>query len=56
MKAFAQSCYEMNSIEELSAALSEDADETDMAEWGITEQEWKDQIEEALAELEEDLK
>ena len=54
MNDFAEACYEMNTIDELAAALSSDADETDMATWSITAQEWRDQIAEAITELESD--
>lgn len=45
---FAAACYDMNSIASLEAALSGPADKTDMREWNLTEQEWRDQIELAL--------
>jgi hypothetical protein len=47
---FAQACYDMNSIEELEDALKGDADETDMKTWCICSEEWRDQVELALAE------
>ena len=47
---FAEACYDMNTIEELEDALKGAADETDMKTWGITADEWRDQIELALAE------
>lgn len=52
--SFAESCYDMNSIEELQEALQGDADKTDMQTWGIDANEWKSQIEMALkAKLED---
>ena len=47
---FAEACYDMNSINDLENALKGDADETDMKTWGITDEEWREQIELALAE------
>ena len=48
---FAAACYNDNTIEELETALAGTADQTDMASWGIDENEWRDQIQSALAEL-----
>ena len=45
---FAAACYDMNSIPELEAALAGPADTTDMRAWGLTEQEWRDEIALAL--------
>lgn len=47
---FAEACYHMNSIDELEEALKNDADETDMKTWGISADEWREQIDLALAE------
>lgn len=44
---FAAACCE-NSIDELKTALEGPADETDMAEWGITETEWRAGIQQAI--------
>ena len=49
---FAEACYDMNTLKELKAALTQDADESDMKEWNLTEQEWREQIELAIAEKE----
>ena len=51
---FAESCYDMNSIYELESALAGPADETDMKTWGITSDEWREQIELALLEKRSD--
>ena len=51
---FAEACYNTNTIEELEVALKQEADEADMAEWGITEQEWHEQIKMALEEKKAD--
>ena len=48
---FAAACYNDNTIEELETALAGTADQADMASWGIDENEWRDQIQSALAEL-----
>jgi hypothetical protein len=45
---FAAACYEMNSIAELEAAIAGPADKIDMTTWGLTEQEWRDEIALAL--------
>lgn len=50
LNTFAEACYDMNSISELEIALAGDADATDMNEWGITAEEWRAQIDLALAE------
>lgn len=51
---FAEACYDQNSIEELEAALNQEPDETDMETWGLTADEWREQIEIALAEKKAD--
>lgn len=48
---FAESCYNQNSIQELIDGLTQDADQSDMIEWGLTEDQWRDQIKVALAEM-----
>jgi len=48
---FRSACYNDNTIEELETALAGTADQADMASWGIDENEWRDQIQSALAEL-----
>ena len=47
---FATACYEDNSIDELHEALTEEPDEYDCREWGITPEEWTDAIQTALTE------
>lgn len=49
--SFAAACYDMNTIRELQDALQGDADETDMKNWGIGADEWREQIELALRAL-----
>ena len=51
--SFAAACYDSNSINDLKAALAGAADKNDMAEWGLGETEWREQIELAIAALEE---
>lgn len=46
---FAHACYDQNSIEELEVALAGEPDEGDMRAWGLTSDEWREQIETALA-------
>ena len=50
---FAAACYDMNSIEELEAALI-NPDKADMREWGLTKSEYKEQIIIAIEELKSD--
>jgi len=45
---FAAACYDQNSIEDLVQALSNGPDATDMATWGLTEDEWREQVQLAL--------
>jgi len=51
MRNFAEACYNQNSIAELQQALKGEADQADMAEWGLTENDWREQVKEALDEL-----
>ena len=46
---FAEACYNQNSIRELEEALTAAPDPVDMETWGLTADEWRDQIELALA-------
>lgn len=46
---FAAACYDRNTAAELEAALQGPANEQDCAEWGISPEEWRDQIALALA-------
>ena len=50
LNTFAEACYNMNSIQELEEALNQGPDQCDMDEWGISADEWKEQISAALAE------
>ena len=52
---FAAACYDQNTIADLEVALAGAADELDMREWGLTEAEWREQIELAIAALREDV-
>ena len=56
LNTFAAACYDMNSIAELEQALIDGPDATDMKEWNLSEEEWCEQVEAALAELKEDAK
>ena len=47
---FAVACYEMNSISELRSAASQGPDPTDLKNWGITPEEWRDAIAAAIKE------
>jgi hypothetical protein len=49
-KKFAEACFDQNSIESLKATVTEQPDETDCAEWGITGEEWTAAIHWALSE------
>ena len=51
---FAEACYDQNSIAELQEALAGPADATDCAEWKITPEQWRAEIELALAAKLED--
>lgn len=51
-KEFAIACYDTNTLDELSGALRSDkADKTDMQEWSINEQEWREAITAAFWDL-----
>ena len=54
--SFAEGCYDQNSISELRSALGEQPDKGDMKEWGLTESEWRKQIQIALEAKLEDAK
>ena len=56
LNTFAAACYDMNSIAELEQALIDGPDSTDMKEWDLSEEEWREQVGQALAELKEDAK
>jgi len=51
---FAAACYDQNTTEDLELGLLGEADEADMDAWGITAQEWREQIELAICALRED--
>lgn len=55
VKAFAEACYDTNSISELEEALNlEEADATDCQEWRVTPEEWRQAIQAALADRKAD--
>ena len=51
---FAAACCDTNTAAELKAALQGPANEQDCAEWGISPKEWREAVEEALAEKREE--
>ena len=52
--SFAEACYNQNSIAELESALAGQPDANDMAQWGLSADEWREQISTALAAKRED--
>lgn len=48
---FAAVCFNTNTIEDLEKALCGPADQTDMETWGLTEDEWRQQMVQAMAAL-----
>jgi hypothetical protein len=46
---FAAACFDQNSIAELEQALAGQVDVTDCAEWNLTPEQWRAEIELALA-------
>ena len=55
LEGFAEACYNDNSENELAESIifwdqNEIADSSDTKEWGISSQEWREAIEDALAE------
>ena len=48
LNSFAEACYDDGSFEELATALDNDADTTDCQSWGISGEEWKESIKQAL--------
>lgn len=48
---FAEACFNQNTIAELQAALANGADANDMKTWGLSESEWKENIELAIEAL-----
>ena len=51
---FAEACYDMNTREELEDALRVNNSETDCKTWGITHEQWRENIQVALDEMDED--
>jgi len=49
--SFSEACCNGNSIRELEDCLQRPADKIDMKEWGLTANEWKEQIEMAIKYL-----
>lgn len=49
LTGFAEACYDQNTEADLVAALAGQADETDCKTWGITAEQWRANIEAALA-------
>ena len=47
--SFAEACYNQNSIRELEDALASAPDAVELETWGLTADEWREQIELALA-------
>mgnify|MGYP001469338105 CR=1 FL=1 len=45
---FAAACYDQNTVDELRAALAGDPDTIDMATWGLSADEWREEIRKAL--------
>lgn len=46
---FASACYDSNTVAELEAALQGPVDESDCKAWKITPEQWREQIQLALA-------
>lgn len=42
---FAAACIDQNSLQELCKALEDGPDERDLREWGLTDNEWLEQVE-----------
>jgi hypothetical protein len=54
--SFAHACIEQNTLEELrEARLYGPADEADCRVWGLTPEQWKQQLEQAIAYKESEL-
>ncbi|MGO2241542.1 MAG: hypothetical protein ACTH5D_07285 [Halomonas sp.] len=51
-KDFAKHCYESSSIDKLRDAIEGQADQAEMAHWGLSEGEWKEAMAAALADHE----
>lgn len=47
--SFAEACYNQNSVRELEEALTSAPDTVELEIWGLTADEWREQIELALA-------
>lgn len=51
---FAAACYNNNTADELEFVLRAEADQTDLETWGLTEDQYKEEIEKAIQALKED--
>jgi len=51
---FAAACSDMNSMDELEEALRGPADARDCQEWGLSPEDWREAIEDAIDMLEND--
>jgi len=51
---FAEACYNTNSMQELIEALNSPADETSMKDWGLTEDQYFEQVKIAINEKKSD--
>lgn len=49
LEGFSEACFDQNSEEELREALNGNANRSDCDNWGISEQQWRESIEMALA-------
>lgn len=47
--SFAAACFDQNTVAELEEALQGAADESDCKAWNITPEQWREQIQLALA-------
>ena len=48
---FEDACFLTNSIEELELALEEGPEDSELQEWGLSENEWREQVASALNRL-----
>lgn len=48
LNGFAEACYEQNSVADMANFETADADETDMKNWDIDEEEWREAQKKAL--------
>jgi len=47
---FAEACMDMNTAQELRDALADGPDDGDCQEWGLTHEEWRTAVNEALGD------